>query len=129
MKKIVLFTTSFQVYSKGDVAGFDVGMADELINKKKVAVEYQAPAGEMETLAIKVNGAEAETKIAALVEEATAKLAAREAEVKEREDRLAEAEKALAVRSDALDAREVAAAKSDADKEATTVKPPKQGVK
>lgn len=115
MKKIVKFTKAHQSYSAGDIAGFDPATADDLIAKKKVAVEYEAPEDDTETLTIKMDGAESEAKIAAMVKQAEADL---EAKAK--------------ARSDELDAREAALtepAKTDAAKETTSAKPPKQGSK
>ncbi len=150
MKKIVLFTAAFQAYSKGDVAGFDVEMADDLINKKKVAEEYEAPKGDTQTLTITVDSEEAQAEIARQVEAATAELEkqakARSDELDAREAKLDEREKSIvkdeaemdkyageldALKAD-LDAREAALtepAKTDAAKETTSAKPPKQGGK
>ncbi len=145
MKKIVLFTAAFQTYSKGDVAGFDVDVADDLINKKNVAEEYEAPEIDPETLTIKMDGAEAEAKIAAMVKEAEADLQAkakarsdaldaREAALNEREKSIVKDEAELdkyagelkALKAD-LEAREAALA--EPTKETTSAKPPKQGGK
>jgi hypothetical protein len=138
MKKIVLFTAAFQAYSKGDVAGFDVEMADDLINKKKVAEEYEAPEGDTQTLTITVDSEEAQAEIARQVEAAKAdlekqakarsdKLDAREAKLKEREKAVGDAEKANTKRAKELEALEAKLTAPDAGDKSSTATPPKQG--
>lgn len=140
MKKIVLFIAAFQAYSKGDVAGFDVEMADDLINKKKVAEEYVAPEGDTQTLTITVDSEEAQAEIARQVEAAKAdlekqakarsdELDAREAKLDEREKVIVKDEAEMDKYAGELDAREAALTKADDAKETTSAKPPKQGGK
>ena len=150
MKKIVKFTKAHQIYSAGDIAGFDPATADDLIDKKKVAKAYEAPKAETQTLTITIESDEARAEIARQVAEAQAdlekKAEARSDELDAREAKLDEREKSI-VKDEAemdkyagelddlkadLDAREAALsdpAKADADaaKETTSAKPPKQG--
>lgn len=144
-KTLVLFTSAFGVYTRGDVAGFDFETAKDLIDVKKVAAAHEVPAdpevdGKTETVTLKIDSAETQAEIARQIDQAKADLAteaqarsdaldAREAKIVERETALASAEADLAKRSEALAAKENAEPDSDAGETKTSKQPPKQGGK